>query len=139
MTDDKAAADTDTAQEAVPWVKPDYSTIAAEADLAGSSPFRDWPGPPLVMPAGLLPDGKPPGSNEMDNSLRIEGVRPRSEAEANACVWAYWGQQNLLRDELGLPHPTRRAPSYKQQDTPETLAAIAELHQQERERRRRAE
>lgn len=121
--------------DALPWVEPDYSTIAAEADLVGDSPFRDWPGPPMVMPAGLLPDGLPRTGDDMDNATRIQGVRPRNEVEAEGCVIAYGQQQNLLRDELGLPRPTRRPPTYKVQDTAETLAAIEAIHQAEKQRR----
>jgi hypothetical protein len=72
------------------WVEPDYTTIANEATLAGGSPYRDWPGPPLVMPGELLPDGKPMGSNEMENARRIAGVKPRTDQEADAYVVAYW-------------------------------------------------
>jgi hypothetical protein len=66
-----------------------------------------------------------------DNSFRIEGVRPLNEAEADACVTAYRLQQNLLRAEFGLPHPERLPPTYELRDTSETLAKIAEIHQQE--------
>jgi hypothetical protein len=119
------------------WVEPDYTTIADEATLAGGSPYRDWPGPPLIMPGELLPDGKPMGSNEMENARRITGVKPRTEQEADACVVAYWNQQNLLREELGLPRAKRLPPTYDLQDTPETLAKIVEIHRRERVRRLR--
>lgn len=127
----------DVLAEPSPWVEPDYSTVAHEAELSGRGPFRNWPGPPIVMPAGLLPDGKPYGRDDMDNSARIEGVRPRNAIEADACVQAYVRQQDLLRKELGLPLPKRLPPTFKSQDTPETLAEIAAIHRRERERRRR--
>jgi hypothetical protein len=120
-------------EEQWPWVEPDYTTVAREADLVGSGPYRNWPGPPLVMPAGLLPDGKPHSRDEMENARRIEGVRPRNEVEADACVRAYWRQQNLLRREADIPRGYRDATGHH--DTPEALAAIVELHRQERERR----
>jgi hypothetical protein len=124
-------------EEPSPWVEPDYTAVAKESELSGTGPFHNWPGPPLVMPAGLLPDGKPWGGDDLDNSYRIEGVRPRNSVEADGCVQAYQRQQDLLRKELGLPRPRRLPPTFKSQDTPETLAVIAEVHRRERARRHR--
>lgn len=118
-----------------PWVEPDYSTVAKDHELAGPGPHRNWPGPPLVMPAGLLPDGQPYSGDDMDNARRIEGVVPRNEVEGDACVWAYMRQQNRLRKEAGIERARRDATGLH--DTPEAYAAIVEIHQQERERRRR--
>jgi hypothetical protein len=123
----------DTAVEDSLWVEPDYSTVADEADLVGGSPFRNWPGPPIIMPAGLLPDGKPFGRDERENSFRIEGVRPRNGAEAEACVIAYNRQQDLLREEAGIDLAFRTRAGL--QDTPSAYEAIVEIHRRERERR----
>jgi hypothetical protein len=132
-----SAGDASTAglAEPSPWVEPDYTTVARDDEMDGPGPYRNWPGPPLVMPAGLLPDGKPFGHDEMDNAARIEGVRPRTEAEADACVRAYMAQQRRLRREAGIAPGFRDAAGVH--DTPEALAAIIELHRQERDRRRR--
>jgi hypothetical protein len=115
------------------WVKPDYSTVAREADLVGSGPFRNWPGPPIIMPAGLLPDGRPWSRDDMDNSHRIEGVRPRNSVEADACVNAYIRQQDFLREEAGIDLEFRTRNGL--QDTPTAYEAIVEIHRREREHR----
>jgi hypothetical protein len=52
-----------------------------------------------VMSAGLLPDGQPYGDDDMDNSARIEGPAPAQRSRADACVWTYMPQQNLLGKE----------------------------------------
>ncbi|MFE2754003.1 hypothetical protein ACFXGA_18595 [Actinosynnema sp. NPDC059335] len=121
--------------EDAPWVEPDYTTVAREADLVGGGPFRDWPGPPMIMPAGLLPDGRPWGNSDMDNAERIEGVRPRNPAEAEGCVIAYNRQQRLLREEAGIDPAFRVRGVLK--DTPAAYEAIVQLHLAERERRAR--
>jgi hypothetical protein len=117
------------------WVEPDYASIPHDKDLPANEDERRlvWPGPALIMPAGLLPDGKPHSYDERDNAERICGVRPRTGAEADVVVWAYMGQQNALREAAGLAR-ARRAHG-KLEDTPETLAAIVEIHEQERARR----
>lgn len=131
--DSTAAAS--TLQDPSPWVEPDYSTVAKEHEITGPGPHRNWPGPPLVMPAGVLPDGQPYSGDDMDNSARIEGVRPRTEVEADACVRAYERQQRFLRREAGIERGYRDATG--RHDTAQAFAAIVELHQQERERRHR--
>jgi hypothetical protein len=120
------------------WVEPDYASIPNDADLPLDEDERRlvWPGPAVIMPAGLLPDGKPHGRNELDNAERICGERPRNGAEADAVVRAYKRQQRALRARAGLPRP-EWGPSGKLEDTPDTLAAIERLHREERSRRAR--
>lgn len=122
-----------------PWVEPDYRSIPADHEL----PLDEdqvalvWPGPALVMPAGLLPDGKPtdPRESEAEYAERITGKGPYTSREADV-IWNAWmRQQRALRKQASLPRP-HRADDGKLQDTPETLAAIAALHEAERERRR---
>lgn len=120
-----------------PWVEPDYRSIPADHELPLDQDEVElvWPGPALVMPAGLLPDGKPPRGSDIDNGERITGKRPTSGAAADV-LWNAWvRQQNALRDKAGLPRP-RRGADGEERDTPETLAAIAALHEAERERQR---
>lgn len=124
-----------TAAETVPgddasWVEPDYLSLLGNPDLAG---------PEMLMPAGLLPDGRPHSDDDMDNAERISGRRPRSAAEADELVSAYLGQQATLRAAAGLP-PARRDKSGRLvAEDPAVLAAIRELHRRERARRRLAE
>jgi hypothetical protein len=126
------AADT----PASPWVEPDYASIPSDAELpADEDELRlVWPGPAMIMSAGLLPDGKPPAGSELDTAARICGERPRNAAEADAVWWAFLRQQRALRDAAGLPRPTR-GKNGKLEDAPETLAAIERLHREERMRR----
>ena len=124
--------------EESPWVAPDYSSIPGDADIPSDQHERRlvWPGPALVMPAGLLPDGKPYSRNEWDNAERINGTRPLNDAEADAVVVAYMLQQNALRESLGIPRARRSGG--KHEDPPEALEMIRRLHEQERRRRRAA-
>ena len=50
-------------------------------------------------------------------------------------ITAYGVQQDVLRAEAGLPAPTRDKDGWLV-DTPETVAAIRELHRRELKRRR---
>lgn len=121
------------------WVAPDYASIPGD-DTVMPGGYEGWtlvwPGPALIMPAGLLPDGLPHGPSDMGNAERIRGLRPRHFVEADEWVIAYVRQQNALRRAAGLPLPTRQAPTFNLIDTPETLAAIAAIHAAERARRR---
>lgn len=138
----KLQADRDGGES--PWVEPDYRSIPADHELPvtedGVTLDEEevelvWPGPALVMPAGLLPDGKPASRSDIDNGERITGKRPTSGTAADV-LWRAWvRQQNALRDKAGLPRP-RRGADGEERDTPETLAAIAALHEAERQRRR---
>ncbi|GAY08242.1 hypothetical protein [Pseudonocardia sp. N23] len=94
-----------------------------------------WPGPAMIMPAGLLPDGRPYSRDERDNASRICGEVVTSGVEADAVVRAYDRQQDALRDRAGLPYAVRGANGLE--DLPETLHAIERLHRKERARRRR--
>lgn len=120
-----------------PWVVPDYASIPGDADIPTDETERNlvWPGPAMIMPAGLLPDGKPPGRSDFDNGERISGpgTRPRNNGEADAVWWAYRRQQNALRAQAGLPRPVRGPKGLE--DTPETAEAIKRLHAEERVRR----
>lgn len=121
-----------------PWlVEPDYQAIPGDADLPdGDELYLVWPGPALVLPAGILPDGHPYGRDELDNAERIQGVRPSNAVEADAVVRAFMRQQRTLRRQLGLPRAQRVPPHYQQQDTADTLRLIEQLHRREAERRR---
>jgi len=123
-----------------PWVEPDYTSIPGDANLPMDEAELQlvWPGPSMIMPAGLLPDGKPYRGDDRDNASRICGVEVRNSAEADAVVVAYRHQQHALRDQAGLPWPHRTAPRYKLEDLPETLRAIEQLHREERTRRQAA-
>lgn len=116
-----------------PLAPPDYSLIARDSELQGEGPFVNWPGPPLIMPAGLLPDGTPMTSDECDNATRICGVAVRRGVEADAVVRAYQRQQRYLRRQAGLTTARLTAEGYV--DTPETAAAILALHREEIARR----
>lgn len=122
------------------WVEPDYMSIPAEVDLPDDEAQRRlvWPGPAVLMPAGLLPDGQPHSASDLDNAERIAGRRPRNTAEADGLVVAYFRQQSALRAAAGLA-PARRDRSGHLVETPAALAAIRELHRQERARRRLVE
>lgn len=122
------------------WVEPDYLGIPSDADRpADEAELRlIWPGPAMLMPAGLLPDGRPQSSNEADNAERVTGVRPRNAAEADAYVLAYLRQQSALRAAAGLA-PAQRDGTDRWAEEPYAMAAIRELHRQERARRRLVE
>jgi len=122
------------------WVEPDYMSIPPDADVPDDEAQRRlvWPGPAMLMPAGLLPDGQPHSNSDMDNAERISGVRPRNAAEADACVVAYFRQQSALRAAAGLA-PARRDGSGHWVEEPAAVAAIRELHRKERVRRRLVE
>ena len=115
-------------------------SIPAEADLPDDEAQRRlvWPGPAVLMPAGLLPDGQPHSASDLDNAERITGRRPRNTAEADGVVVAYFRQQSALRAAAGLG-PARRDRSGHLVETPAALAAIRERHRQERARRRLVE
>ena len=122
-----------------PWVEPDYASIPSDGDLPWDAAERDlvWPGPAMIMPAGLLPDGRPYSRDERDNATRICGEVVTSGVEAEAVVRAYDRQQDALRSRAGLPWAVRGARG-KLEDTPETLRAIEQLHREELVRRQRA-
>lgn len=121
--------------ETSPWVEPDYASIPGDAEVPLNEEERRlvWPGPAMIMPGDLLPDGKPPGRSDVDNGERISGERPRNNAEADAVWWAYRRQQNALRARAGLPRPVRGPNGLE--DAPETIEAIKQLHREERARR----
>jgi hypothetical protein len=119
-----------------PWVEPDYASIPGDADIPMTEAERVlvWPGPALIMPAGLLPDGKPHSYNERENASRICGSEVTNNAEADAVVRAYIRQQNALRDRAGLAR-ARSGSSGQLEDLPDTVAAIKQLHRDELARR----
>lgn len=129
------ACGTDAPFPVTPWVEPDYGSIPSAADLpADPEQVRlVWPGPAMVMPGDLLPDGEPPGRDDRVNAQRITGRERVTGREADDLVGAYQSQQNALRAAAGLPRARRRG--RRLEDTPETLAAIVALHEQEDERR----
>jgi hypothetical protein len=122
-----------------PWVEPDYSTIPDDAHLPADEDERYlvWPGPQMVMPGNMLPDGSAPTRNLIENAYRIQHIRYTRDDDADSIIWAYWRQQNELRARLGLPRPRREFRDGKAQvvDTPETFKRIRELHAAERRRR----
>jgi hypothetical protein len=119
-----------------PWVEPDYASIPDDADVLvdEAEQVLVLPGPALIMPAGLLPDGRPHSRDELDNATRICGQRVTNDAVADAVVVAYWRQQDALRKRAGLPL-ARRETGRGLVDLPETLDAIRRLHLEERARR----
>jgi hypothetical protein len=119
-----------------PWVDPDYASIPADEDLPADEADRRlvWPGPAMIMPGDLLPDGQPPGYTWRENVPRICGRQPRSNAEAEAISWAYDRQQDALRKQAGLPRAEYGRTVLE--DTPETIERIKQLHAEERARRR---
>lgn len=129
----------DTSQESAdivePWVAPDYASIPGDADVPLDEDERTlvWPGPPMIMPAGLLPDGRSYGRDERANASRICGEPVTSGVEADVTVRAYMRQQRALRLAAGLA--IARRINGKLEDSPETLEAIRELHRAEQARR----
>lgn len=119
------------------WVEPDYMSIPPYAELPDDEAERRliWPGPAMLMPADLLPDGQPHSHSDMDNAERITGRRPRNATEADAVVLAYVRQQSALRAAAGLA-PARRDTSGHLVETPGAIGSIRELHRRERARRR---
>lgn len=118
------------------WVEPDYASIPSDGELplVEAEMRLVWPGPAMIMPAGLLPDGKPHSRDERDNASRICGEPVRSGVEADSVVRAYDRQQDALRARAGLPRPRRGRNGLE--DLPETLRTIEQLHREERARRR---
>ncbi|MFC9250615.1 hypothetical protein [Amycolatopsis thailandensis] len=121
------------------WVEPDYSMIPGDADVPSDDDerYEVWPGPAMVMPNGLLPDGTAPTRDIIENAYRIQRVRYADQDDADVIIGEYWRQQGRLRDCLGLPR-ARRDATGKPRDTPETLQRIVELHEAERRRRHSA-
>lgn len=119
----------------LPLVSPDYASIPDDAHIPEDPDERRlvWPGPALVMPAGLLPDGKPYGPDEMENASRIEGKPVRHPDHADASVRAYMKQQNRLRKLHGIPRAVRDENGLH--DPPGALEQILRLHELERQRR----
>lgn len=120
-----------------PWVEPDYASIPGDADVPTNEAERIlvWPGPAMIMPAGLLPDGEPHSHNERENASRICGQEVRNGVEADSVVRAYTRQQHALRERAGLPRPRRTGPRGQLEDLPETARTIEQLHREERARR----
>ncbi|MDN5854039.1 MAG: hypothetical protein L0K86_14565 [Actinomycetia bacterium] len=119
------------------WVEPDYLAVLSAADVAESPEelIQLEPGPPMLMPADLLPDGRPWAGDMFDVAERITGVRPRNTGDAETVVRRYWVQQTALREAAGIPQP-RQDSSGRYVEDPQSLAAIRELHRRERQRRR---
>ncbi|GAY10338.1 hypothetical protein [Pseudonocardia sp. N23] len=126
------------AESECPWVEPDYASIPSDGELPWDQEARDlvWPGPAMIMPAGLLPDGKPYSRDERDNASRICGEVVTRGVEADAVVRAYQRQQHALRARAGLPRALRGENGLE--DLPETLRTIEQMHRDERARRQRA-
>ncbi len=119
-----------------PWVEPDYASIPDDANVPLAEEDRElvWPGPAMIMPAGVLPDGKPYSRDDRDNASRICGEPVRSGAEADAVVRAYDRQQDALRQRGRIPLAHRGARG-KLEDTLETTELIKQLHAEEQARR----
>jgi hypothetical protein len=122
------------------WVEPAYISVLGAADLAESPQelMRLQPGPAMLMPAGMLPDGQPTSGDMLDIAERITGSRPRDAFVAETIFRGYLVQQTALREDAGIPRP-RRDSSGRYVEESESLAAIRELHRLERQRRRLAE
>ena len=129
----------DSADVPEPWVTPDYASIPGDADVPLDEDERTlvWPGPAMIMPAGLLPDGRPYEHDDRINASRICGERVTNSAEADATVRAFDRQQDALRRRAGLAL-ARYGESHELEDLPATLEAIKQLHLAEWDRRRRA-
>jgi hypothetical protein len=125
-----------SAPAAVPaslWVEPDFSTCPTWPPTQEQEDALLWPGPPMIMPAGLLPDGTSRPRDSVETARRICGREIRPAAEAEAYFDAYERQQNALRARAGLPRPVRGPNGLE--DAPATIEAIKQLHREERARR----
>lgn len=122
-----------------PWVAPDYSTIPDDGHLPSDPDelYLVWPGPAMVMPGNLLPDGSAPTRDVVENATRIRGVRPSTFDDADFLIGEYWRQQGRMRDHLGIPRARREWRDGRAQvvDTPDALQRITELHHAEQRRR----
>ena len=123
------------AETASPWVEPDYSNCPTWPPTEEQEEALLWPGPPMIMPAGLLPDGTTRPRDSVETARRICGREIRPAAEAEAYFNAYDRQQDALRERAGLPQPVLGPNGLE--DTPETIEAIKRLHAEERARRHR--
>jgi hypothetical protein len=63
-----------------PWVEPDYISVMSAADLAGSPEERRLLGPAMLIPAGLLPDSRPPSGEVLEDAELITGYPPHDAA-----------------------------------------------------------
>jgi hypothetical protein len=117
-----------------PWVEPDYNACPTWPPTQEQEDALLWPGPPMIMPAGLLPDGTSRPRDSVETARRICGREIRPAAEAEAYFDAYTRQQHALRARAGLPRPRRGAKGLE--DLPETLRAIEQMHREEQGRRR---
>ncbi|MFD8497965.1 hypothetical protein [Amycolatopsis sp. NPDC059657] len=131
-----AAADVDADS---PWVTPDYSTIPDDAHLPRDLDERYlvWPGPTMIMPGNLLPDGTLPTRDLIENAWRIQHVRYVRTDDADYICDEYRVQQRHLRDCAGLPLAGRKRVDGRMQvvDDPDTVERIKALHAEERRRR----
>jgi len=122
-----------------PWVEPDYSAIPDDAHIPSDEDERYlvWPGPPMVMPGDLLPDGTAPTRDLIENAYRIQHVRYARDDDADYIYGEYRRQQHHLRTRLGIPLAGREWRDGKAQviDPPGALERIKELHAAERRRR----